>query len=138
MRVLVTPENIIEYGLDVITENSRESLLIRAAQMRENGYDFYVNIPDVEGGDTEAPAERNVFEHYNTELPTPDGAAHSQEAINLAEEDTTKCNYRFVNVDDHVSKWICITHYSPSKHTIEEGSHLPCLVMDPYGHDWHL
>jgi hypothetical protein len=85
VRVLVNMSNIIEYGLDVITGNSRESLLIRAAQLSENGYDFYINIPDVEGGDNDAPQERNAFEHFSSDLPEPDGFTHSQEATNLAQ-----------------------------------------------------
>jgi len=138
MRVRVTLANIVEYGLDTLTGNSRIELLARAQEMEANGYDMFVTLPDVEGGDTEAPTERNVFEHFNTELPIPDGSAHSQEALNLVEHATTQCTYKLITMEDQVSKWICITHYSPSKHKIEDGSHEPCLVMDPYGHDWEL
>lgn len=138
MRVLVTLANIVEYGLDTVTGNTRADLLARAKEMRDEGYDMYVNLPDVEGGDTDVPTERNVFEHFNEELPVPEGLTHTQEALNLADQPNTQCSYKLVDIDNHVKKWICIVHYSPSKHTITENSHEPCLVMDPYGHDWEL
>lgn len=94
MRVRVTLSNILDYGLDVITGNSREALLTRAKWMEDNGYDFWVNIPDKEGGDTDAPTERNAFEHYGPDLPEPEGATHQQLSLNLVYQslDCSDCN----------------------------------------------
>lgn len=140
MRVLVNLSNILEYGLDTLTGNSRDDLLARAKEMEEAGYELFVTLPDVEGGDKEAPTERNVFDHFNTDLPEPDGAVHSQTALNLTNhpwpEET--CRYDLQYFDAGEYKWICVIHNSPSKHIIEKGSTDPCLVMDPYGHDWEL
>lgn len=135
MKVLVTLSNITEYGLDVITGNSREDLLARARQMETDGYEMYVNIPDVEGGDTDVPAERNVFQHYSSDLPVPDGPTHAQLAFDLIDQPytyTKPCNYRHVVIVTGESKWICNIHDVPSRHTITiENLNPPCLVMDP-------
>jgi hypothetical protein len=80
MRIEVTLENILKYNLDVITGNSRADLLAAAARAEEAGEAMYVTIPDVMGGDTEAPEERNTFEHY-ADLPDPDGRKHVQQSI---------------------------------------------------------
>lgn len=140
MRVLVTLSNIIEYSLDTITGNTREDLLLRAAEMRDNGYDMFVNLPDVMGGEREAPTERNVFEHFNDELPEPEGAVHSQTALNLTNHPwpVVPCSYAYRQIDNGEHKWVCLIHDVPSKHNIVEGSNEPCLVIDPYGHDWDI
>jgi hypothetical protein len=141
MRVLVTLSNILEYGLDTITGNTREDLLARAAEMEANGYEMFVNLPDIMGGEQEAPTERNVFDHFNSELPEPDGAVHSQTALNLTNypQPIVPCSYAYrYLVENNEHKWICLLHDSPSKHPIEPGSSEPCLVIDPYGHDWEL
>ena len=141
MRILVTLSNILEYGLDTVTGNSREDLLQRAEEMKANGYDMYVNIPDAEGGEQDAPTERNVFEHFSPDLPEPDGAAHAQTALNLTNhpQPIVPCSYAYrYLVENNEHKWICLLHDSPSKHLIEPGSNEPCLVIDPYGHDWEL
>lgn len=83
MRVKVNLENILQYGLDTITGNSRADLLAAATRADELGEELFVQIPDVEGGDTEAPTERNAFEHYGSDLPEPDGEAHEQESVDL-------------------------------------------------------
>jgi hypothetical protein len=140
MRVLVTLSNILEYGLDTITGNSREDLLARAAEMRAEGYELFVTLPDVEGGDKEAPTERNAFAHYGSDLPEPEGPSHEQSSLNLIASPTpfSQCLYAYHHFDSGEYKWICVPHNSPSKHNIEAGSNEPCLVMDPYGHDWEL
>lgn len=140
MRVLVNLSNILEYGLDTLTGNSRDDLLARAKEMEEAGYEMFVNIPDAEGGDKEAPTERNVFDHFSSELPEPEGAAHSQTALNLTNHPLpeVKCSYNFRAVPGGEHKWICVIHDVPSKHFIDYGSNKPCLVIDPYGHDWEL
>lgn len=84
MRVQVTLQNILDYSLDVITGNSRADLLASAEKAEEEGYELFVNIPDVEGGATEEPQERNAFAHYGPDLPEPDGNAHIQEAVDLS------------------------------------------------------
>jgi hypothetical protein len=141
MRILVTAASIAEYGLDKITGNSKEELMIRVEQMKANGYDMFVNLPDVQGGDTEAPNERNVFEHFGDELPEPDGAAHSQEAVNLTNAGFihNTCSYRQVALPGPTfnSKWICVIHDVPSKHDVEASPHAPCISVDPLGnHIW--
>lgn len=83
MRVKVTLLNVLDYGLDVLTGNSVEDLLAKAAEMEAKGFDLYVNVPDVEGGDKDAPTERNIFEHYTPELPEPEGFSHIQETFDL-------------------------------------------------------
>lgn len=135
MRVKVTLDNILDYGLDAITGNSRADLLARAAEEEALGFEMYVNIPDVVGGDTEIPEERNVFEHFGSDgLPEPDGAVHQQEAVNLSERAYIEkpCHYRVVTLIDNDSKWVCNVHNEPSKHSIVHGSHEPCLKVDPY------
>lgn len=77
MKVEVNLENILKYGLDVITGNSRADLLAAAARAAEVNEVMHVIIPDVEGGDTEAPTERNSFEHFG-DLPAPEEATHMQ------------------------------------------------------------
>lgn len=83
MRVKVNLDNILAYGLDTITGNSRADLLAAAARAEELGEEMFVIIPDVEGGDTESPVERNSFEHY-ADMPLPENPTHEQEAVNLA------------------------------------------------------
>jgi hypothetical protein len=83
MRVAVTEQNIIEYGLDKLTGNTKDELLAAAARAAEFNQVLHVKIPDVEGGDTEAPTERNTFEHYS-DMPEPDGRSHEQDSVDLA------------------------------------------------------
>lgn len=140
MRIKVTLSNILEYGLDTITGNNRSVLLARAAEMEANGFELFVNLPDVMGGEQEAPTERNVFEHFNAELPEPDGATHSQSSLNLSThpQPVVPCSYAYRLLDTGERKWICLIHDSPSRHPIGVTSSAPCLVIDPYGPDWEI
>lgn len=141
MKVLVTLSNILEYGLDTITKNSREDLLAKAKELETNGYELYVTLPDVDGGDTEAPVERNAFQHYSSDLPEPDGFTHKQKSLDLTKQDpvTAPCAYVLqTNEDGNAHEWLCVIHDARSKHAITYGSSDPCLVMDPYGQDWEL
>lgn len=128
MRVQVTKQNILEYGLDIITGNSQDELLIRASEMERDGYELFINIPDVEGGDNDIPEERNAFEHYNSDLPDPDGVAHSNTSVNHI---GNACHYQAVIVDGGELIWICEIHKYPSKHSVESTSRVPCLKVDP-------
>jgi hypothetical protein len=138
LRVVITPQNIDEYGLDYITGNTREDLITEAAEMREKGYDMFVNIPDAMGGDKDAPTERNVFEYYTTGVPDSGEVTHSQESTNLIDQTyiPTSCNYRHIVIGNGELKWICNIHDVPSKHLINPGSHAPCLAIDPHGNNW--
>lgn len=128
MRVRVTPVNIDAYDLVTVTGNTREDLLARAAEALVEGHgDFYVIIPDVLGGDTEIPTERNVFEHYDG-LPEPDGYTHEQASIDLARA----CSYKLEFTSDGKSFYICQKHNTLSKHAVDATSHTPCLAIDPY------
>ena len=128
MRVQVTLQNILEYGLDVITGNTRADLLARAEEAKTNGYEMFVTVPDVKGGDTEAPKERNIFEHYNSDLRDPDGRRHEQTSVDL----TKVCSYRLNWTDDHGDVFICTQHGANSKYSVDVESHAPCLFMDGY------
>ena len=135
MRVKVTLQNILEYGLDTITGNTRGDLLARAAAMEADGYEMFVNIPDVEGGDKEVPQERNIFKHYSSDLPDPEGNVHALNSFDLRDQLYVQnpCTYqRHVIVESRDVQWICSIHHLPSKHSVEEDSHAPCLAMDPY------
>src|SRR5436190_2902009 len=90
MRVKVTHDNIVAYGLDIITGNKIVDLLAAADRAEELGEEMFVVIPDVEGGDTEAPTERNAFEHFS-EMPEPDGRMHEQESVNLTNPTCAEC-----------------------------------------------
>jgi len=128
MRVLVTLQNILEYGLDTLTGNSRTDLLARAAELEREGFELYVKIPDVQGGDIEAPTERNTFDHYGPDLPDPEGVAHKQEALNLAELAylDNPCGYSLVD-----EEFICDLHQQPSKFAVDLDSHAPCIEVAP-------
>lgn len=134
MRIKVTPETILEYGLDTLTGNSKEELLVKVAELGEHGMDLFVNMPDVEGGDTETPEERNIFEHYNPdELPEPEGKTHSAESFDLTTQQYVKpCSYTLIFVGSKWG-WVCDLHKKPSKHIITADSHEPCIEIDPYG-----
>lgn len=134
MKIKVTLSNIVEYGLDVITGNSRADLLAKAEEMHNNGIDFYVNITDAEGGDKDAPTERNTFEHYAPDLPEPEGATHKQEALNLAQQEYVKnpCYYGPNTHLDGSITWVCMKHGAISKHSVDAESHEPCEVVDPF------
>lgn len=95
---------------------------------------MFVNIPDVEGGDNEAPKERNVFEHFSPELPEPDGATHLQEAIDLRDQaySANPCYYQLDVFAGDVYVYLCQVHNRASKYSITPGSHEPCLEVDPY------
>jgi len=141
MRILVTASTIMEYGLDKLTGNSKEDLLARVEEMKVSGYDMYVNLPDAEGGDTEAPNERNVFEHFSDDLPEPDGATHSQDSVNLSDQVhiyvDTDCHYVKVEMFTGRVKWICRAHGVESKHDLEAHPNAPCISVDPLGsHIW--
>ena len=128
MRVQVTPQNIVEYGLDKLTGNSTGDLLARAAEMEASGYELFVRIPDIEGGDTEAPTERNVFEHHGG-LPDPDGRSHEQAAIDL----TQVCSYQLMYYgSDTPQEFVCTKHNAASRHSVDADSHAPCLMLDPW------
>jgi len=141
MRILVTTSSIVEYGLDKLSGNTKEDLMARVDQMKAEGYDLYINLPDAEGGDTEAPKERNVFEHFSDELPEPDGVAHSQEAVNLYGtdyiSDDTDCHYVKVETFTGRVKWVCKFHGMESKHDLWAHPNAPCTSVDPEGdHIW--
>jgi hypothetical protein len=127
MRVQVTLENILAYGLDTLTGNTREDLLARAAQEEAEGNNMYVIIPDVAGGDTEAPTERNIFAHFS-EMPDPDGRSHDQVAVDLSQA----CSYKLDWHEDGNSFFVCKKHNAVSKHSIDALSRAPCLAIDPY------
>ena len=129
MRVKVTLENILAYGLDTLTGNTRGDLLARAAQEAEEGNDMYVVIPDVVGGDTEAPTERNVFEHFS-KAPDPEGVGHEQVSVDL----TQVCSYKLEESRGR-KFYICRKHNALSKHAVTAESHAPCLIVDPYPYD---
>lgn len=133
MRIQVTEENITKYGLDVVTGNHRVDLLNAAKRAKEEGRDLWVNIPDVIGGDTEAPTERNAFEHYDG-LPEPDGFTHSQDSISLAEQAylADPCFYQETILLDGTRILKCVKHGAGSKHSITADSVAPCIVVDPY------
>jgi len=134
MRVQVNLQNILDYSLDTLTGNTRQDLLARAAELERDGFDMFVNIPDAEGGDTEAPEERNIFKHH-AGLPEPGGGSHEQTSIDLADQLYLEnpCNYkRHVIIESGDIQWICKIHEMPSKHSIDKDSHAPCLTMDPY------
>lgn len=134
MRVKVTLSNIIEYSLDVITGNSRADLLARAKEMEDSGYELFVRIPDVEGGDTEVPTERNAFEHYGPDLPEPEGVAHEQLSLSLEEQAylLEPCSYARYDFPDGDWAWWCTKHSIESKHAVDADSHAPCLALDPH------
>lgn len=132
MRIQVTEENILKYGLDIITGNHRIDLLARAREAETAGLDLWVNIPDAMGGDTEAPAERNAFEHYEG-FPEPDGFTHPQESISLEEQLylESPCFYQETIQMDGTRILTCVKHGAASKYSIDLESHAPCLVVDP-------
>lgn len=134
MKVKVTPENIIEYGLDVLTGNTAADLLARAKELEKDGYELYVRIPDVEGGDNDAPTERNIFDHFGPGLPDPEGFTHKQETLDLREQGYTEdpCSYRGDTQIDGSTVWVCVKHGVTSKYSVEAASHAPCLAVDPY------
>lgn len=137
MRIKVTAANILEYGLDRLTGNSTADLLAQAQELkRTSGYELYVKIPDAEGGDTEAPTERNNFEHYEG-FPEPEGFTHPQESINLEQQAYLEnpCSYWANYQIDGSIVWICIRHNEISKHSVTKDSHAPCIVVDPYTGD---
>lgn len=135
MRIRVTLPNILDYGLDVLTGKSRADLLATAEEFSNNGKVYYVHIPDVEGGDTEAPTERNVFEHH-VSLPEPEGHSHKQESVNLTLEQEAyvkdPCSYKPNPQIDGSHIWICVKHGAISKHSVDAESHEPCEVVDPF------
>lgn len=134
MRIKVDLSNIIEYGLDTLTGNSRADLLTKAKQAEALGNDLYVNIPDAQGGDNEVPTERNAFEHFASDLPVPEGHTHKQEALNLAEQAYLEdpCYYGPNTHLDGSITWICMKHGAISKHSVDGESHEPCEVVDPF------
>lgn len=136
MRIEVNLKNIQEYGLDTITGNSQADLLAKAAELNNNGLLMYVKLPDVEGGDTEAPTERNVFQHHS-DLPEPEGNAHTQEALNLAQQAyvNNPCSYKPNPQIDGSVIWICAKHDMISKHSVDGESHEPCEAVDPFETD---
>ena len=79
MRILVTLENIDKYDLVKLTGFTKEELLHLASD------GLYLQIPDVEGGDTETPEDRNVFAHWD-ELPEPEGYVHEQKTSSILED----------------------------------------------------
>lgn len=134
MKIRVTLSNILEYGLDVVTGRSRADLLATAESYNNNGAEYYIHIPDVAGGDNDAPTERNAFEHFSSDLPEPEGHTHKQESLNLAEQEYIKdpCSYRpNVHIDGSYT-WVCIKHGAISKHSVDGESHEPCEVVDPF------
>lgn len=137
MRIKVNLSNILEYGLDTLTGNSRADLLARAEELHNNGLEMYVTIPDAEGGDNDAPTERNAFEHYATDLPEPEGPAHKQEALNLAQQAYVNdpCSYKPIPQIDGSEVWICAKHNMISKHSVDAESHAPCEFVDPFETD---
>lgn len=134
MRVLVTLQNIMEYGLDTVTGNSRADLLARAEELERQGEQLYVRIPDVEGGENDEPTERNSFEHFGGDLPEPEGHTHKQESLNLAQQGYVKnpCSYGGHVMLDGSIRWLCVLHDEISKHSVDGESHEPCVFVDPY------
>jgi len=135
MRVKVNLQNILDYSLDTLTGNTRADLLARASEMEASGFELFVKIPDVVGGDTEAPEERNAFSHYSSELPEPEGTSHPQESVDLTDQAYIQnpCSYKKqVIIESNDILWICTVHEMPSKHSVDKDSHAPCLTMDPY------
>lgn len=136
MRIAVNSQNIIDYALHVVTGNSIQDLLARAADHTNRyGTPMYVTIPDVNGGDTEAPTERNAFEHYGG-LPEPE-ATHAQHGVNLMEGPTAEyqanpCSYKLVWTEATGDIWVCTKHNQNSKYAVDRLSHAPCLEVDPY------
>lgn len=137
MRIRVTASSIQEYGLDTLTGNTKEDLVRRMEEMEAAGYELFVTIPDAFGGTTESPDERNVFDHFNNELPEPDGAVHSQASVNLSVG--TECHYKqvFLPGPKVNYKWVCLIHGAASKHDVESRPNAPCISIDPLGdHIW--
>ena len=136
MKIKVTMANILEYGLDTLTGNSQADLMARAKEMEANGFELYVTIPDAQGGDRDAPNERNNFEHYEG-FPEPDGYTHPQESINLEQQAYLEnpCSYWANRQIDGSVIWICVKHNEISKHSVDKDSHAPCIVVDPYTGD---
>lgn len=131
MRILITDENITNYGLDKITDNTREELLAQAEVARAGGFDLYFTVPDVIGGETEMPQPLNVFDEYSDVEPV--APTHLSQGINL----TGECRYSLVNVGlEKTPVFICDIHGLPSRHTIEPQSHPPCRAIDPDGTSW--
>jgi hypothetical protein len=131
MRILITDENITNYGLDKITDNTREELLAQAEVARLGGFDLYFTVPDVMGSETEMPQPLNVFDEYAEVEPV--APTHLSQGINLTDE----CRYSLVNVGlEKAPTFICDIHGLPSRHTIEPKSHPPCRAIDPDGTSW--
>lgn len=126
MRIKVTQDNIDMYGLDTLTGLSAEVLLEQARIEMESGNEFWVRIPDVIGGDTEAGGDRNVFEHFS-EIPEPDGYSHEQQKLDMLYQCSYVRGYDMVNREF----WVCTVHAMASKYTVDANSHAPCLAVDP-------
>lgn len=115
MQVEVNETNIDKFGLVALTENSRETLLSRAAEATEQGYVLSVNVPD------DHLIELNIFD-----------VVEGQPVENP--ENLGQCRYanRWNNQAGE-SVMVCIVHDQPSKYTVVSGdSELPCLAVEPH------
>lgn len=61
MQIEVTEETIEEYGLDILTGNSKEEMLKRAAEALESGYTLTVKIHD-------RVTDANIFDHFESRV----------------------------------------------------------------------
>lgn len=116
MQVPITEENILKYNLVEYTGNSKEALLLAAAEAEEAGYVLTCTVPD----DSEAEVlHTNIFEAADS-VPVP------------LQQTSSQCVYSERFVEGFGNIWICRIHGRNSKYEIEPGSHKPCLVVDPY------
>ena len=110
MDVEVNEENIDLFALVEFTGNSREVMLSRAAEARQNGYILSVKIPDDE-------LHHNVFESYLSQT--------------IDSQSNVGCRYEMLWAIDGSQTWMCIVHGQKSKHDAEVAPNAPCLQIDP-------
>lgn len=114
MQIEVNEQNIREYGLDQLTENTTEQLLERAAEATKAGFTLTVTIPDNH-------IEQNVFNSYSTAPAEPADPA----LVGI-------CNYALmIETETEELAFICQVHGMKSKYITTDESNHPCLALDP-------
>lgn len=108
MHVELNEANIDRYKLVELTGNSREMMLSKAAEARENGHIISVDVPD------ELVLEQNVFDVYKEEHVDP--------------RRIEGCRYE-LSMDG--GELVCVVHGQPSKYDVAFHPEKPCLAVEP-------
>lgn len=111
MHVEVNEQNIDLYNLIELTGNSREEMLSRAAEAREQGHILSCDVPD------NLVIKQNVFEVYESEHVDP--------------KRLRGCGYEKREIAEGGEIWVCVMHGKSSRYDVSADSHLPCIQVDP-------